>query len=126
MTSTPEGMVRHFKQQAQAQREQLDMIHAQKESIDSLKQMILQLLEDKRRSRRPRLLPRSPRANRRKRKAHSLHISRRRSIPTPSEEDGNLENGSTHSKRMSKLEQHLEALTNRKDLQEAGVPTIPG
>jgi len=38
-----------------------------------------------------------------------------------SEEGGNSENGSTHSKRMNKLEQHLEALTNRKGLQEAGV-----
>jgi len=29
MTSTPEEMARRFEQQAQAQREQLDMIHAQ-------------------------------------------------------------------------------------------------
>ena len=38
-----------------------------------------------------------------------------------SEEEVNSENGSTHSKRMSKLEQHLEALANHKGLQEAGV-----
>jgi len=37
MASTPEELARHFKQQAQAQREQLNMIHAQQESIDSLK-----------------------------------------------------------------------------------------
>ena len=40
---------------------------------------------------------------------------------SPSEEGGNLENGSTHSRRMNKLEQHLETLTNRKGLQEIGV-----
>ena len=39
----------------------------------------------------------------------------------PSKKEGNSENGSTHSKRMNKLEQHLEALTNRKGLQEVGV-----
>jgi len=39
----------------------------------------------------------------------------------PSEEEANSENGSTHSKRMSKLEQRLEALANQKGLQEAGV-----
>jgi len=39
----------------------------------------------------------------------------------PFKEGGNSENGSTHSKRMSKLELHLEALANRKGLQEAGV-----
>jgi len=32
----------------------------------------------------------------------------------PSKEGGNSENGSTHSKRMNKLEQRLKALTNRK------------
>ena len=43
------------------------------------------------------------------------------SSKSPSEEGGNSENGSTHSKRMNKLEQRLEALANRKGLQEAGV-----
>ena len=42
-------MVRYFEQQAQAQREQLNMIRAQQESIDTLKQMLPQLLEDRRR-----------------------------------------------------------------------------
>ena len=41
----------------------------------------------------------------------SLHLKKK----------GNLENMSTHSKRMSKLEQCLEALTSQKGLQEAGV-----
>ena len=37
MASTPEEMARRFKQQAQTQREQLDMIHVQQEFIDTLK-----------------------------------------------------------------------------------------
>ena len=40
MASTPEEMARRFEQQAQTQREQLDMIRAQQESIDTLKQML--------------------------------------------------------------------------------------
>ena len=40
-------MARLFEQQAQGQREQLDMIRAQQKSIDTLKQMLSQLLEDK-------------------------------------------------------------------------------
>ena len=43
------------------------------------------------------------------------------SFKSSSEEGGNPENGGTHSKRMNKLEQRLDALTNRKGLQEAGV-----
>ena len=38
-----------------------------------------------------------------------------------SEEEGNSENTSTHSKRMSKLEQRLEAIASQKGLQEAEV-----
>ena len=47
MASTPEEMSRRFEQQAQVQREQLDMIRAQQESIDNLKQILSQLLENK-------------------------------------------------------------------------------
>ena len=50
MTGTPEETARRLDQQAQVQREQLDMILAQRESIDSLKQMLAQLLEDRRKS----------------------------------------------------------------------------
>jgi len=50
MTNTPEETARRFEQQAQVQREQFDMIRAQKESIDSLKQILAQLLEYKRKS----------------------------------------------------------------------------
>ena len=45
MANTPEEVTTHFEQQAQAQREQLDVIRAQQESIDTLKQMLSQLLE---------------------------------------------------------------------------------
>ena len=45
MESTPEKIARRFEQQAQTQREQLGMIRAQQESIDTLKQMLSQLLE---------------------------------------------------------------------------------
>ena len=47
--------------------------------------------------------------------------SKSESSKPPSKEGGNSENGSTHSKRMSKLEQHLKALANQKDLQKAEV-----
>ena len=50
MTNTPEETARRLEQQAQVQKEQFEMIHAQQESIDSLKQMLAQLLEDKRKS----------------------------------------------------------------------------
>ena len=50
MTSTPEETAKRLEQQAQVQKEQLEMIRAQQESIDSLKQMLAQLLEDKRKS----------------------------------------------------------------------------
>ena len=43
------------------------------------------------------------------------HSNSEPSKPT-SEEEVNSENGSTYSKRMSKLEQHLEALANWKGL----------
>jgi len=43
------------------------------------------------------------------------------SSKSSSKEGGNPENGGIHSKRMIKLEQRLEALTNQKGLQEAGV-----
>ena len=47
MINTPEETARRFEQQAQVQREQFDMIRAQQESIDTLKLMLAQLLEDK-------------------------------------------------------------------------------
>ena len=38
-----------------------------------------------------------------------------------SEEEDNSENGNSHSKRMSKLEQCLETLANRGDFQDVGI-----
>jgi len=58
--------------------------------------MLSQLLEDKRRSLRPRLLPKSPKANGRKGKARLLHILRKKSIPT-------LSCPSLHLKRIQKI-----------------------
>ena len=40
MTSTPKETARRLEQQAQVQREQFELIRAQQESIDSLKQML--------------------------------------------------------------------------------------
>jgi len=50
MANTPEETTRRLEQQAQVQREQFDMIRVQQESIDTLKQMLAQLLEDKKKS----------------------------------------------------------------------------
>jgi len=50
MTNTSEEMTRRLEQQSQIQREQFDMIRAQQESIDTLKQMLAQLLKDKKKS----------------------------------------------------------------------------
>jgi len=50
MTNTPEETAKHFEQQARVQRDQFDMIRAQQESIDTLKQMLAQLFGDKRKS----------------------------------------------------------------------------
>ena len=81
----------------------------------------------RKRNRRLKLLLRSPRVNVRKGRAHPLRTLRMKSIltlnyPSSSEEEDNSENGSTYSKRMSKLEQCLEALANRDRLQEVGIP----
>jgi len=102
------------------------MIRAQKESIDILKQMLVQLLEDKRKS----IDKTSSKKSKGKRKegenSSSVHIeekeqSNSESSKSSSKEEGSPENGGIHSKRMSQLEQRLEALTNQKGLQEAGV-----
>ena len=46
MANTPEDTTKRLEQQAQIQREQFDMIRTQQESIDTLKQMLVQLLEE--------------------------------------------------------------------------------
>ena len=80
--------------------------------------MLSQLLKEKKKP-RAKLLPRSPRAKGRKGRAHLLQTLRMKSIPTleppkfSSEDEDNSENRSSHSKRISKLEQYLEALENK-------------
>ena len=82
--------------------------------------MLAQLLEDKKKS--------DGKASSKKEgeSSSSVHVeekgqSNSESSKSSSKEEGNPEIGVTHSKRMNQLEQHLEALTNRKSLQEAGV-----
>ena len=121
MASTPEETVRRFEQQARAQREQLDMIRSQQESIDTLKQMLSQLLEGKKKPKAKTSSKKSKGKRKEGKSSSSAHTeeeehSNSGSSKPPSEEEGNLENGSTHSKRMNKLEQHLEALANQKGL----------
>ena len=126
MTNTPEETARHFEQQAQVQREQFDMIRTQQESIDSLKQMLAQLLEDKKKSTDKASSKKSKGKRKEGESLSSVHIeekgqSNSESSKSSCKEEGNSENGGTHSKRMTQLEQRLEALTNRKGLQEVGV-----
>ena len=109
MASTSEEMTRHFEQQAQAQREQFDMIRAQQKSIDSLKQMLSQLLEDKKK--KPKAKTPSKKFKGKRKEGESSSSNSESSKP-PYEEGGYSENESAHSKRMRKLEQRLEALTN--------------
>ena len=103
------------------------MIRAKKESIDSLKQLLSQLLEDKKKKPKVKTPSKKSKSKRKEGKiSSSVHTeeeehSNSKLFKPPSEEEGNSENTSTHSKRMSKLEQRLEALTSQKGLQEAGV-----
>ena len=125
MENTPEEMTRHFEQKAQVHREQ-HMIRAQQESIDTLEQILAQLLKDKKKSKAKTSSKNSNDKRKEGESSSSVHIkeveqSNSESSKSSSEEGGNSVNGGTHSKRMNKLEQRLEALTNRKGLQEAGV-----
>ena len=103
------------------------MIRAQQESIDTLKQMLAQLLEDNKK--KPTDKASSKKSNGKQKEGESsssVHIeekgqSNSESSKSSSKEECNPENGGTHSKRMNQLEQRLEALTNRKGIQEEGV-----
>jgi len=126
MANTPEKTTRHLEQQTQVQKEQFDIIRTQQEPIDTLKQMLAQLLEDKKKSKAITSSKKSKGKQKEGEGSSSVHIkekeqSNSESSKSSSEEGGNLENGGAHSKRMNKVEQYLEALTNWKDLQEAGV-----
>ena len=92
------------------------MIRAQQESIDTLKQMLAQLLEDKKKLKAKASSKRSKGKRKEGESSSSVHIqeeepSNSKSFRSSSEEGGNPENGGTHSTRMNKLEQCLEALT---------------
>jgi len=126
MTNTPEETARRLEQQAQVQKEQFVMIRAQQESIDSLKQMLVQLLEDKRKSTDKASSKKSKGKRKERESSSSVHIEEKEqptsgSSKSSSQGKDDRDQGRIHSKRMNQLEQHLEALTNRKGLQEAGV-----
>ena len=89
--------------------------------------MLSQLLEDKKKKPKTKTLSKKSKGKWKEGEssfsAHTEDEEHSNSEPSkpPSEEEVNSENGSTHSKKMSKLEQYLKALANRKCLQEAGV-----
>jgi len=89
--------------------------------------MITQLLEGKKKKLKAKTPFMKSKGKRKERESSSSayteeeeHSNSESSKP-PSKEGGNSENGSTHSKRMNKLEQRLETLANQKGLHEAGV-----
>jgi len=47
MASTPKEVAKRFEEQAQVQREKFDIIRAQQKSINTLKQMLAQVLKKK-------------------------------------------------------------------------------
>jgi len=120
MGGPPEEVAKRFEEQAQVQREQFGMIWAQQESIDILKQMLAHLLKNKKKS---------PKTKGKKKEVESFssedtkrekHLNPKSPKPS-SEEKDNSESGSRHSRRMSNLEQCLEALAHRDNLQDVGV-----
>ena len=83
--------------------------------------MLAQFLEDKRKSTDKASSKKSKGKHKEGKSSSSVHIeekgqSNSESTKSPSKEEGNPENGGTHSKRISQLEQRLEALTNWKGL----------
>ena len=102
------------------------MIQAQQESIDTLKQMLLQLLKDKK---KPKAKTPSKKFKGKREEGESSSSATTENEehsdsepPKSSSEEGdNSKNGSIHSKRMSKLEQCLEGIANLNGLQEVGI-----
>ena len=102
------------------------MIRAQQESIDSLKQMLAQLLEDKRKSTDKTSSKKSKGKGKEGESSSSIHIEEKEqpisgSSKSSSQGKDDRDQGRVHSKRMNQLKQRLEAFTNRKGLQEVGV-----
>ena len=87
--------------------------------------MLTQLLEDKRKSTDKTSSKKSKGKRKEGESSFFVYIKKNEqsteSSKSSSKEEGSPENGGIHSKRMSQLEHRLEALTNRKGLQEAGV-----
>ena len=91
------------------------MIRAQQESINTLKQILAQLIEGKRKS-TDRTSSKKSKGKRKEGESSSfVHIEEKEQSnfelsKSSSKEEGNPENGGIHSKRMSQLEQRLEAV----------------
>ena len=86
--------------------------------------MLAQFLKDKRKSTDKASSKKSKGKRKEGESSSSIHIEEKEQSNSESSsfrEEGNPDRGSIHSKRMSQLERRLEALTNRKGLQEAGV-----
>ena len=119
MTGTPEETARRLEQ---IQKAQMDMILSQQESINSLKQAIAQLLKDRRKS-----PPKKSKGSRREGESSSsepAEEARQSTADSPkssSQVKGDQDQGKAHAKRMSQLEQRIEALTNRKGLYNAPI-----
>ena len=85
------------------------MIHAQQESIDTLKQMLAQLLEDKKKSNAKTSSKKSKCKQKEGKSSSSMHIreekqSNSESSKFSSKEGGDPADGGIDSKRMNKLE----------------------
>ena len=93
------------------------MIRAQQESINALKQILSQLFKEKKKQKGRTPSKKSKgewKEGESSSSANTENEEHSNSEPpkSSSEEEDNLENGRSHSNRMSKLEQHLEALAN--------------
>ena len=122
MAGTPQEMAKRFEEQARIQREQFNMIRTQQESIDTLKQMLSQLLKDKK---KPKVKTPSKKSKGKRKEGESSSSTYTKnkkhfnseSPKSSSKKKDNSENESSYSQRMNKLEQHLEALANWDGLQ---------
>jgi hypothetical protein len=141
MAKTSEEMAKRFEEQAQVQKMQHDMLQAQQESINDLKKMIALLIEKPRKKKKSKSLgsPVKPNSSS-KHDASSSNPPKNKGngkegeLATPentggeddlehlepsSEEEENSEHeADPHTKRMEELENQLEAIAHRSDLQE--------
>ena len=102
------------------------MIQTQQESIDAVKQMLSQLLKDKKKPKAKTPSKKSIGKQKEGESSSSVNTendehSNSEPPKSSSEEEDNSENRSIHAKRMSKLEQCLEALINQDGLQDVGI-----